>query len=192
MVEAVRAILADPALAEIGVVIFVNQLDQIGRLVDEMGLLPHQFAIRTGKDNEALNAQGCQDHREAQVLITTQQKLLRIISFQKDFESFWQFRGKPRRVRIWDEAILPAEPIVITMDEIVGFGGQLTSHGEAAAAEIIREWTETIGDDQVTTVPSFIPHLTFKNLRSPPFRRSWHRNQALSPVRSRCPSAQRH
>ena len=52
MVEAVKAIVQDPAYSHVGVAIFVNYLDQIPILVKEMGLVNEQYAVRTGKKNE--------------------------------------------------------------------------------------------------------------------------------------------
>ncbi len=177
VVESVRHLLADPAYSEVGVVIFVNQLDQIKRLIEEIGLERHQFAVETGKDNVELNALGRgkwtqsgkwkSEHQEAQVLFTTQQKLMQVLKFQKDFESFWQFRGQPRRVRVWDEAILPADPIVIPTQEIVAFAELLTSHGQPGAAATLRQWAETIGDSAITAVPWFLLDLTWKGLDDP-------------------------
>lgn len=88
------------------------------------------------------------EHEDAQILVCTQQKLLSIVrAGRRDFETFWRcfpglaFKrspageitgvewvpGYPRAVRIWDEAILPAESLVTTTPEIVEFitGGEL-------------------------------------------------------------------
>ncbi|MGH6866349.1 MAG: hypothetical protein ACREDO_09320 [Methyloceanibacter sp.] len=101
LVAAVRVFTSDPAHANVGVAIFVNQRDLIPKLIAQMGLRPDQFAVRAGNSNLALNALGVGPDRRtakqkrktlkdgapnpdylphpattAQVLFTTQAKLL--------------------------------------------------------------------------------------------------------------------
>ena len=131
MVEAVKAIVADPAYSHVGIVIFVNYLKQIPILVKEMGLSNEQFAVRTGKKNRECNELGRTSlmttnrdrkraHHTAQVLFTTHAKVRAVAAHQRNYVNspFFQFNGLPRQVRIWDEAILPADPIVLTTSEV--------------------------------------------------------------------------
>lgn len=165
MVEAVRQMLADPAYAEIGIVIFTHQLDHIRLLTRELELLnplfdvnswERRFAVRTGRANVDLNQMGrghfskktpgkwLSDHASAQVLFATQAKLLAVAQgdYTHDFEDFWKYKGKPRQVRIWDESILPAEPSAITIRQIDAVAAKLLVHGEAVAAKKLRDWIE--------------------------------------------------
>ena len=102
LIESVRALVSNPQYAEVGVVIFVNQLGQIQRLIGDMELDDEQYSVRTGVENVELNALGRSDHANAQVLFTTQQKLPHLLRYQKNFPdiAFLQFRGMPRAVRI--------------------------------------------------------------------------------------------
>jgi hypothetical protein len=80
--EGVKALISDPAYEQVGIVVFVNQLNQIPRLIEEIGVSKDQFAVRTGVDNEELNSLGRNDHPNAQVLFTTQQKLPHLLRYQ--------------------------------------------------------------------------------------------------------------
>lgn len=186
LVEAVRILVSDPAFTDVGVVIFTNTLDQIPVLIGEMGLQPEQFAVRTGAANEELNQKGRgswrtitrgprkgelvweSDDKEAQVLFTTQQKLLNVARFRHDFETVWLYRGKPRRVRVWDEAILPADPLTFTVPEIRHFAEDLILNGAKHVGETWREWTlglpaeaRTVG---YSTAPEVLFRLSFNDL----------------------------
>jgi hypothetical protein len=85
-----------------------------------MELRKDQFAVRTGVGNVELNSLGRNDHANAQVLFTTQQKLPHLLQYQKNFAEMplFRYRSKPRQVRIWDEAILPAEPLTFTIPQV--------------------------------------------------------------------------
>lgn len=84
LIESVRALVSNPQYAEVGVVIFVNQLGQIQRLIGDMELDDEQYSVRTGVENVELNALGRSDHANAQVLFTTQQKLPHLLRYQKE------------------------------------------------------------------------------------------------------------
>jgi hypothetical protein len=177
MVEGVKAILGDPARAHVGIVIFVNQLDQIRTLIEKMGLTNEQFAVRTGKDNKDLNELGLTSlmttkkdkkaaHRHAQVLFTTQQKFLHVARYQGNFarSPFFQYGDVTRQVRIWDEAILPAEPVVLTVKEIKEYVRRLKGWDQVKAATVLSEWLKGLADipsDNTTEVPLFWWQMTF-------------------------------
>src|SRR5262249_46463969 len=150
MVEAVKAIVADPAYAHIGIVICVNYLKQIPILARDMGLENEQFAVRTGKRNKEYNELGRTSlintekdkktaHHQAQVLFTTHAKVRAVALHQRSFAQspFFQFNGVTRQVRIWDEAILPADPIVLTTGEIGEYVRRLKGWDEAKAAAML-------------------------------------------------------
>ena len=141
--ESVKALVSNQAYAEVGVVFFVNQLDQIPRLIEDMELTDDEYAVRTGVANSELNALGRDDHANAQVLFTTQQKLPHLLRYRKNFSEmpFFKFRGASRRVRIWDEAILPADPLTFTAKQFEEVALSLDKIGQEAAATRLRQWT---------------------------------------------------
>lgn len=107
LVATVKAILDDPTLAHVGIVVMVNTLDQIDALIERMNLREQKYAVRAGKDEKDLNNKGltglCRTkgakeiaHRYAPVLFTTQQKLSKaLVPHQNDFEhmSFFDYCG---------------------------------------------------------------------------------------------------
>jgi hypothetical protein len=120
LVAAVRAILDDPALAHIGVVILVNTLEQIPALVGRMELKKEDFAVRVGTNETDLNEMGltslCRTnaakkvaHHYAQVLFTTQQKLSKgLMQHKKDFNDMTFFdycrRATPDEIEVLKRA----------------------------------------------------------------------------------------
>lgn len=186
VIEAVRALVSDPHYRDVGVVIFVNLLEQIPILVRDMGLQPDQFAVVTGANNEELNQMGrghfsktgsgnwISEHHRAQVLFTTQQKLLHIAKHKKDFETFFKFdptgEGEkvPRRVRIWDEAILPAKTEVLSRDNILKFIDRLITHDLPRHAEQYFDWLQNdFGDDIAVAPDPFDLHwITFEEAQT--------------------------
>jgi hypothetical protein len=143
--EGAKALISDPAYEQVGIVVFVNQLNQIPRLIEETGVTKDQFAVRTGVDNKALNALG-RNHANAQVLFTTQQKLPHLLRYRKNFSDipFFKFRGTSRQVRIWDEAILPAEPLTFTAKQIEEVAYRLAEIGQKQAGAMLRTWLEKL------------------------------------------------
>lgn len=117
MVETIKALLAVPEYEPIAFIIFLQKLDEIAKLVDRMKLDEKDFAILTSDDE--LNRLGNADKKAARVLFTTQAMLeQRVFNKGKGVKSFseisdFYFDGKPRQVRVWDEAILPSHILTL-------------------------------------------------------------------------------
>jgi hypothetical protein len=171
VLECIRQLLADPAYAQIGIVVFTHQLAHIKTMIKELALRADQYAVRTGTANKRLNEQGCghynkkgrwvSEHTEAQVLFATQAKLLAVAKYQHNAESFWRFRDQPRRVRIWDESILPAKPNAITMKQVEAAAVRLQRAGEAKAAQRLTDWVAEmqqlpVGASRAVEFPDFV------------------------------------
>ncbi|ESZ03131.1 MULTISPECIES: hypothetical protein [unclassified Mesorhizobium] len=107
-VQSTKAMLTDPEFKNVGVIYFLSRLEEIDRLVKDMALKPETFAVLTSDDT--LNALGNPVHDEARVLFTTQQRLENYSKSGTAFAAMKDLRynGKPRQVRVWDEAILPS------------------------------------------------------------------------------------
>jgi hypothetical protein len=177
MVEAVKAIVADPAYSHVGIVLFVSYLSQIPILVKEMGLREDQYAVRTGKKNKELNELGLtrlmktetdrkSAHRYAQVLFTTHAKVRAVAVHQKNFTNspFFKYNNVTRQVRIWDEAILPADPIVLTASNIEEYVRRLKGWDETKAAAMLEDWVTTLShaaSDGVAKMPLFMLQMPF-------------------------------
>jgi len=115
-VEATKALLADPQMSEQGVIYFLSRLEEIKSLVEQMGIDASDFATLTS--DEEINAMGNPLPENARVLFTTQQRLE---AYAKDgtlFEDMkdLRYKGKPRAIRVWDEAILPSRTLTLDKD----------------------------------------------------------------------------
>lgn len=112
-IQGTKALLADPEFEGVGVIYFLSRLDEIRTLAALMDLPKVDFAAITS--DPEINALGNPVPERARVLFTTQQRLE---AFSKNGTPFadmkeLRYRGRPRQVRIWDEAILPSMALTI-------------------------------------------------------------------------------
>lgn len=110
-------LLASAKHRRVGVLVCVQRRNQIRDIVRAAGLDEHDYAVLTGKDAEDLIVLGCGDPKKAQVLFTTHS----MVEKRTDGRSFSEvsalhYKGRPRQVRIWDEAILPGQALTISRD----------------------------------------------------------------------------
>jgi len=192
LAETVKVLAAEPSCTDVGFLILVNQLDLIEPLIERMGFnlgIDSRYAVRTS--DRRLNRLGVgtdkrtsrqrkrtiggspnpdyllAPHRTAQVLITTQQKLLRMTRcpWNKDFEdnTFYHFKGK-RRVGVWDEAICPIHPITIAVPQIKHFVVELEEKGFPGPAAKLQRWANKLPNlaKDWTTVPQWWPDLEMR------------------------------
>ncbi|WP_198032226.1 DEAD/DEAH box helicase family protein [Mesorhizobium sp. LNHC252B00] len=169
LVEATRELvrLGERTGEPVGIIILTNTLDQIPILIREMKLEDHQYAVRVGKNNAELNAMGVGEnvgrHQDAQVLFTTQQKLMALTSKGLNLRTMkgLTFRNKPRPVRIWDEAIMPADAIVLSADDIDRLKSPLAKAGYKAQRDAIEEFVAKMkvrqADTQITVPDLHLP-----------------------------------
>ena len=165
LLEAIRQMRADPAYAEVGIVVFASRLDQIERMIAEIGLSREEFTMQTGHANAELNQRGrgrfnkkgkwVSGHQDAPILFTTQAKLLAIsnVHGHKDYESFWRFKDQPSAGL--DEAIMPAEPLVVTPTDIRTLASQLDLFGRPQAAEAMRTLASELEEAALANEPPF-------------------------------------
>src|SRR5262249_44871822 len=115
LIETVKAILSLPKYDHVSFIIFLSRYEEIKALVERLELSDDMFAIITS--DETMNAKGNQRKDQARVLFTTQKKLEKTAKLQRlsfnDMDKFF-YKGKPRQVRIWDEAILPS--VILTLE----------------------------------------------------------------------------
>ncbi|PDT87750.1 hypothetical protein CO669_23010 [Bradyrhizobium sp. Y36] len=116
LVHFLRELLRSPGHRGASAIICANRKDQIRAIATEAGL--DQFAVLTSDDD--LNAIATADPNEARILFTTHQMVEARCRNSNSFEavSAFHYEGGPRMVRIWDEAMLPGEPIAVTLDDL--------------------------------------------------------------------------
>jgi hypothetical protein len=125
LIEATKNLLAGKEYADKSVVIFLSRLEEISKLVREMGLSDPDFSVLTSSDEH--NALGNQNKKQARVMFTTQQMLESRCRSGKSFAAMADFHyepndfepvGRPREVRVWDEAIVPSMSITLERNKI--------------------------------------------------------------------------
>lgn len=116
-----RTLMSSPVHTDVGVIICLGCLQEIGNIVDEMDLDDDDFAVMVSdtKENRKLNAMGNPQKGDARVLFTTQQ-MLESRSKGRRFSDVAEFHyhGRPRQVRIWDEAMLPGRTLCVNVSLI--------------------------------------------------------------------------
>ena len=93
---------------------------------------------------------------EAQLLITSQELLKSRSRWGPNFETndLWQFKGRGRTLRIWDEASPPAEGITLTIGQIATYAGALP----ASEADELFAWVQKLNktdNDKAVLVPGW-------------------------------------
>ena len=115
-----RALLASPDHRAAGMVVCVARIAEAVTLAEALADHRAHVAVWT-TDADANAAGGCPPEQagRAQVLITTQQRIERATDGRRfgDVEGF-QFQGRPRLIRVWDEAWLPGRAIDLNEDDI--------------------------------------------------------------------------
>lgn len=113
----VDVLLSQPAYEDVGVVVCVARLSEVEPMVRSMAVPAEMLSVLTSDDK--LNALGAAPTNEAQVLITTQQRIEKQLNSGSFGDaSGFHYRGKPRAVRIWDESYLPGQTITLGADDL--------------------------------------------------------------------------
>ena len=103
-----------------------NEIRAIKEGITSLGVTDQSFAVKVSDSsrdasglNDELLALGSGNPPRSQILLTTQQMIVQR-SFEVPFDDIgaFHYQGQPRKIRIWDESLLPAEPVCISIDEI--------------------------------------------------------------------------
>lgn len=117
IIHFLRALLDFEHHRSVAALVCVRRREQIEAIVAEANLRPEDFAVLTA-DNE-LNALGCGLPQRARVLFTTHSMVERRCHNRCFAEvAAFHYRGRPRAVRIWDEAILPGQTLTVSRDAL--------------------------------------------------------------------------
>jgi hypothetical protein len=104
--------------SDVGCLICLNTIDEVQRLIEEIGIPKDMLAVWTSRDD--LNRLGRSDRENARVLITTHARVLQ----QTSNTAFWTadklyYKGSVRKLRVWDEEFLPGSPISLSVDDVM-------------------------------------------------------------------------
>jgi hypothetical protein len=152
------SLLASPKHEDVGAVVFMFTKDEIKTFVSEAleaGVPEPAFAARVHKDDVEVNELGCGNPERARILFTTQQRLVTICS-GRGFGEVQEFRygGRPRQVRIWDERLDPAWPILLSGRKIAGLYPHLPKGtGLIDRLDRLREDLKSAEDRSLINVP---------------------------------------
>ncbi len=115
----VDQLLAQPSrpYSEVGVMICLNTLDEVAKMVDDIGIPKEMLGVWTSRKD--LNSMGRPDLENARVLILTQHRVLK-----ETAQGLWaadklHYQGKVRQVRVWDEEFLPGSPISLSVNDVM-------------------------------------------------------------------------
>ncbi|WP_027155325.1 hypothetical protein [Mesorhizobium sp. WSM2561] len=142
-IESTKALLANPEFEGVSVVYFLSRRDQIVDAVNRMDLKPGTFAVLTADDEVnklgRLDTYDKPDVKNARVLFTTQKRLEDYASGGNSFADMdaFHFRGQPRQVRVWDEAILPSLTLKADQFLLAGLSSGLRRLSSDLAYEIL-------------------------------------------------------
>jgi hypothetical protein len=82
-------------------------------------------------------------------MFTTQEKIKYLLPFSATHPFFdycgpdWDDDtscGRTRHVKLWDEAFIPIDPVVISLDQIDAFANRLIFQGQRDAARVLKAW----------------------------------------------------
>ena len=155
LIESVKAILEMRQYDHVSFVIFLSRLEEIKAIVERMGLETETFAVITSNDN--YNRMGNANKKQARVLFTTQQMLERRAKSEGRFSDItdFHFRGQPRQVRVWDEAILPSRILTLERRRIWRLIDGLYKLAPDLSREVeeLAERLKAIGDGSLIEIP---------------------------------------
>ena len=156
----VRNLVRSAAHSGVGVLICLGRLEEVGNFVEgiKAGWEMPSTALAILTSDKELNALGHPIPQEAQVLVTTQQRIERrqkggLMSGSDE----WNFRGNPRAVRVWDETFLPGHAVTLDTDAIAGLLGVLSGINPDLRERVrgVFNEAEEVKDGSTITVSDF-------------------------------------
>lgn len=119
IIEALREWKADRFNGD-GAIIFVSTLAEIDHFVISAGLESPDYAAQTGNKDYTHYGSGRHLANEVPVLFATHSKARRALREAGSFEaaSCFHYRGKARSLRVWDEALSPAQCSSFRLDDL--------------------------------------------------------------------------
>jgi hypothetical protein len=171
--EFVKVLLAstNPRYQDVGVLFLLSRCSEIARLVDEMkrevNLRDSDYSIlvsRSTADCRKIYGKGNPNPNGAKVLFVTQANIETRTKYQKcafgEVKQFY-FNDHPRQVRIWDEAILPAEITTLGQYDIPHLFAALNKANETSVLRTLKAFAKKLDrqkDNSVLTVPDITAH----------------------------------
>lgn len=125
-------------LPDNGVLIIVPTLDDIEPIVTNSGLEDSDYAIQTPDERFSEKGLGAAASNSAKVLFITHAMLKKRLAKKRFLQADeFAYRGRPRALRVCDEAILPAEPINLSVDKLLGLVAPFRPFDEPYVEQIL-------------------------------------------------------
>ena len=114
-----KALTASAEHDDVGMLICVGRIKEAQQIAEALKDHRDRLAVLIGGDDPGWGDIPKDRAHEAQILITTQQRIERVTDGRNfaDISAF-RYRGQPRRVRVWDEAWLPGVAIALNEDDL--------------------------------------------------------------------------
>lgn len=130
-----RELVADAAHRGAGMIVSVFTIAEAAAMAEAMQDIRGSLCVLTS--DATANALGGAEANDAQVLITTQNRLGRLTA-DRPFSSVTAFfyQGEPRACRVWDESVLPGSAIVVGADDLMGMASRLRGLSPALVAAL--------------------------------------------------------
>jgi hypothetical protein len=145
----IKHLLASPDYSHVGVLLLLRTYKETDDLTQETGLRQDEFAVLVSENDitsERLSKIGNPDKSRARVLITThsmfESRIKRAANVYNAVEEF-RYNGKPREVRVWDEACLPARPIVLP-GRLINKMKDVTAHESPTLHELLKRLADDV------------------------------------------------
>jgi hypothetical protein len=167
LIRFVDTLLASPLHEHVGVLLCVSRLSEVRRMVFDSAIPSDMLCVCTS--DAELNKLGTAEMDAARVVITTQQMVERRLA-ERDFNDsgLFPFLGKPRAVRVWDEAFLPGQPITLAADNLAFIFRRLTALSAELRADVLAIFNdvEKVPSGATYIVPDFAgkyPHVSLND-----------------------------
>ncbi len=117
IIHSVRRIVNERRYDGIGIIVCVGRYKEIKRITEDLGI--EDFATYTADEEINKLGKGKNNRNQARVLFTTHKMVTTRLEGRRfsEADEFF-YNGKPREVKIWDEACLPGRQLLADVSEI--------------------------------------------------------------------------
>lgn len=123
-----KALVINGSIHNSGILICLQTKAEIESFIEDCKLEKRLFSVLVYNDPLNDKGRGEAGRGEVPVLFTTH-KMVRsrcVTSFAEAKDFF--YKGKPRKLRLWDESLLPAEPVSFSIDMLASIAAPLRPH----------------------------------------------------------------
>lgn len=126
----IKSLIISGSIWDAGIIICLQTKAEIKSFIEDCGLNREHFSVLVY--NDPLNGEGSGEigRGEAPVLFTTHQMVRSRSGLSFTGAKDFYYRGKLRNLRIWDESVLPADPVSFSIDTLASVASVLRLYEE--------------------------------------------------------------